>query len=375
MKNFLRKRYSKVTSLLPRGWEVITLLAVLVMQPLRAAPMDAMLDARPARYYQYGFLEIGGDVVNKSVDVFGYRNEKDTANGVGDYEGGHLRLGWQLTDRLWVEGGGRKRRISYGPDKPEIESYSAAAQYRLIDQPAVGHWMPDIAVRAGYWTNKTDYFSKSTASEIDVKLFGSSQRVKIDSAEIRDAKDQQRQADLVFSWAVRSNLSVSISAGVGSGDVTIGSIAAKQASIGNVQNIGGCSGTVQLAAIGDIKLDNAIAVDGEVCHEHTYKQIGANLQWLPIQDVSLRAGYLYQSIDRKKIDDLVKEYGGKPISEGHTLIGEAAYRFAKFGQIFVRGQLMSGPFLGEIPMLYNRITAPRFDREYGFVSIGLILDF
>jgi hypothetical protein len=41
----------------------------------------------------------------------------------------------------------------------------------------------------------------------------------------------------------------------------------------------------------------------------------------------------------------------------------------------VRGQLMSGPFLGEIPFLYNRITAPRFDKEYGFVTVGLILDF
>lgn len=350
------------------------LLATSLTLPARAAPMDAMLDARPARYYQYGFMEFSSDVVNKSVDVFGYRNEKDAVNGVGDYAGGHLRLGWQLTDRLWVEGGAWKRKITYGPDKPEIESYSAAAQYRLIDQPAVGHWLPDVAVRAGYWMNNSDYFRKSTASQINVNFFGTSQLFKIDSAEIRDAKDKQRQVDLVLSWFLQPNLSASISAGIGSGKVTIGGISAEQFGLA-IQNIGGCSGTVQLTAFGTVEIKDAIAVDREVCHEHTYRQIGANIQWLPIQNVSLKAGYLFQTIDRKRIDDLVKDYGGKPITEGHTLIGEAAYRFAKFGQVFLRGQLMSGPFLGEIPMLYNRITAPRFDREYGFVSMGLILDF
>jgi hypothetical protein len=348
-------------------------IASLLAAPAFSAPLDALLDARPARNYMYGFIEVGGDFVNDTVDVFGVRDEKDAANGVGDYTGGHLRLGWQFTDRLWLEGSAWQRQVTYGLDKPEIESFAVATQYRFFDQPSVGSPQPDAAIRFSYWMNRADEIKRSSPVASNDPFLA-----LLQSSQVSSARDDQQQVDLLLAWAIKSNLSATFFAGVGQGKVSIGGISGRYENI-SVRNAGGCSNSFLLSAgQSETLLPSGLAtlvVDQDVCYDHSYAQLGTNIQWMPFQDLTLRAGYVFQKIDRQRVDDRIRQDGDKPITEGHTLIGEAAYRFAKFGQVFVRGQLMSGPFLGEIPFLYNRITAPRFDKEYGFVTVGLILDF
>ena len=59
----------------------------------------------------------------------------------------------------------------------------------------------------------------------------------------------------------------------------------------------------------------------------------------------------------------------------HTLLGELAYRLAPGVRVFVRGQAMSNQMLSEMPLLYNSLTARRFNERYGILSAGVMASF
>ncbi|MFM8556295.1 MAG: hypothetical protein ACKODG_09000, partial [Betaproteobacteria bacterium] len=59
----------------------------------------------------------------------------------------------------------------------------------------------------------------------------------------------------------------------------------------------------------------------------------------------------------------------------HTLLGEVAYRMAPGVRVFARGQAMSNQMLSEMPLLYNVLTARRFNERYGVLSAGLMASF
>jgi hypothetical protein len=44
-------------------------------------------------------------------------------------------------------------------------------------------------------------------------------------------------------------------------------------------------------------------------------------------------------------------------------------------RVFVRGQAMSNQMLSEMPLLYNSLTARRFNERYGILSAGVMASF
>ena len=145
------------------------LLAAIWTQPLSAAPMDAFLNA--VSHYRAGTtqVEIAYDVVNKTLDPFGIRAKDPVFGGtnVGDYNGYHIRGGYGLTDRLWLDGGLWQRKIAYRNDIEDITSWQAAAQYRLTDKDR-----PDAqyAVRLGIWGDSAPVVNKNTPTNIRLAL-------------------------------------------------------------------------------------------------------------------------------------------------------------------------------------------------------------
>jgi hypothetical protein len=98
---------------------------------------------------------------------------------------------------------------------------------------------------------------------------------------------------------------------------------------------------------------------------------------VPLGNWAVRGGYQYFSIRRDSVDAAISS---RPVDNvvyrtNHTLLGEVAYRIAPGVRVFVRGQAMSNQMLSEMPLLYNTLTARRFNERYGVLSSGLMMSF
>lgn len=344
------------------GW----LLALCVSAPAQAAPLDALLAVDPAPGHGWARLEASADFVNGAIDVFGLRNAADEQRGLGDYSGAHLRGGGWITPRLWLEGGIWKRSIAYGPDKPRIDSHQLAAQYLLID-PAESRGRQGLAIRLGYWGDRSALLRKSTPSTLTV----GERSLTVDEVSVSGARDHQWQADLIGAWPLGRTLTLNAFVGAGTGRVSIGGISVRRGEL-TATNAGGCSDTID---VGGFEFDDLIPVDGEACYRARSLQAGFNLRWSPNDAWSLAGGYSVQRLSRDRVDVIVESRGGTAYRVAHTLVGQVTYKVAPAVRVFGRGQLMSGPFLGEVPFLYNSITANRFGRAYGIASLGVIVEF
>lgn len=335
--------------------------------PAAAAPLDALLSVDPAHGADRGFVEGGFDFVNGAVDILRLRDEADAQRGLGDYSGGHLRLGGWVTPRVWLDGALWRRSISYGPDKPRIDSHQLAAQYLLTHPASVADGRPSFALRLGYWGDRSSLLRKSTPSS----LITSEGTFTVDEVSVDNARDRQLQVDLIGSWTLSPALTMNAFVGVGRSKVSIGGVSVRRGSLTGT-NAGGCSDTVRLAGF---ELQDLIQVDGEACYRATFLQLGANLRWKASERWTMVGGYSLQRLSRDRVDDIVESRGNDSYTLAHTLIGQVNYRLTPGVQVFGRGQLMSSPFLGEIPFLYNSITASRFGKAYGIATVGLVVEF
>jgi hypothetical protein len=98
---------------------------------------------------------------------------------------------------------------------------------------------------------------------------------------------------------------------------------------------------------------------------------------VPLGNWAIRGGYQYFSIHRDGVDAFInsRPTDNTPYRINHTLLGEVAYRMAPGMRVFVRGQAMSNQMLSEMPLLYNSLTARRFNERYGILSAGVMASF
>jgi len=83
--------------------------------------------------------------------------------------------------------------------------------------------------------------------------------------------------------------------------------------------------------------------------------------------------YQYQRLWRNDIDDRVSNFGNSPIKDNHTLGAKFSYDFSPHVTGFIEGQVFQRNFVGDIPFLYNGVTASRLDKRYGLASVGITL--
>jgi hypothetical protein len=86
---------------------------------------------------------------------------------------------------------------------------------------------------------------------------------------------------------------------------------------------------------------------------------------------ALRAGYQFQHLNRTNVDDLIVSRGGVSYQNNHIVVADVFRKVSNNTAVFVRGQAMSNQFVGEIPFVYNSVTASKFGRRYGLVSMGV----
>jgi hypothetical protein len=338
---------------------------------LCAAPLDAFLSAETHMKTGEGQLELAYDAVNSTLDIFKVRANDPVYGGtsVGDYSGQHLRGGYELTDTLSLDGGLWRRKIEYRGDRQSLSSWQVAAQYRLFE---TGYRSDaSYALRLGAWGDSAGSLSKSTPTVLQGK--------KLDTVNVINPKDIQVQLDLLGTWRLGNQAYWSAFVGTGASRVTVGSVSA------TYTTQSGCTfnliftATASIATLaapcGDLLSANVSAptnVLRETSYNSRYYQAGTALRW-HYDNWQLTGGYHFQYLNRNGIDDLIAGRGGVAYKKNRIVAGEILRKIGQRSAAFVRGQMMSNQFAGEIPFTYNTITANKFDRRYGFVSFGILI--
>lgn len=384
------------------------LLTAAALTPAAAAPLDFTLTARPGERGARQ-LEVAVDAMNDTFDVFDVRGRDPVYGGtnVGDYRGAHLRGGWRIDERWWVDAALWRRRIDYRSDRGSLGSWQLAVQYRFAGGPggAIGAGgaggaggaagtpgnatAADIAsaatawaVRASVWGNRSGSLDKRSATS----LVG----YTMDSVHVDRPRDTQWQFDLIGTRGA-ADASLSWFAGIQRGKIdysrlggtaTAGTcpyavaFGATHTVLTQTADCTGSGGT--LAAGTQLTLANSVLgfdPRGALAYTATVLRAGVNAhrRWGAWH---LRGGLAWEHHDRgKALENAARGLSGTYDSGNLAAALEVGYRFTPGLTGFVRGSAWQHQLMGEVPFLYNAVTAKRSDRRYGIVSIGVSASF
>lgn len=360
-------------SMLSAGRFIAFCCALPVCEMAVAAPLDAFLAADQHLAVREFRLEAGYDAVNKTLDVFKVRDNDPLYGGtsVGDYRGTHLRATYSPLERWSIEGGLWQRKISYRVDDENISSWQTAVQYRLFESGYTSS--TSYALRLSAWGNRASSLNKSSPTTLLDRT--------LDTLSVSNPTDHQLDLNLLATWRLSDRTEASVFIGAGKSRVGVDSISGSYtAADGCRYNLAFLATTVvaKLASpcggFIDATVTSAVSYDiqREASYNASYVQLGGMWQWHNL-DWRLTGGYHFQKLSRDHVDDLVTGRGGTSYRNNHILIGEVARKIGKNSAVFVRGQLMSNQFVGEIPFAYNSLTASKFSSRYGLASFGVML--
>lgn len=349
-----------------------------------AAPLDALLSTEPSHVKAPDSsveLELGYDVANDRVDFLRLRPD-GASTSTGDYYGRSLRAAWDATPRLRVEGGLTKRRLVFKSFDADVTTWQLAAQYLVLGAepgPYESLRQPQLAVRASAWGDSASGFDR----ELNYK-FGSN---TFRSLHAEKPRDTQLQFDVIAGWPVNANLHLNGIVGIGYSKVTLDGVSGVAArSNGDLCDVTLTPATFHSVCVNpktgskttltEPSSDNSFGVDINKearYHALTY-QAGINATWRS-GDWLFRGGLLHVTHRRSDVEDVVRSRGDSPVRSNQVLVLEAGYKPTDKSLVFLRGQVLTHQFLGEIPMTYNSVSAGQFDKRYGFLTLGLALAF
>lgn len=345
----------------------------------QAAPLDALLTATPERASSGLRLELGLDLVNRSIDFSTSADpaEQSPATTSGDYRGGQLLAAWRASDRLWLSGGLWQRRISNAVDHFDYTGWQLAGQWRLTD--ASGR-MPALALRLGAWGNRASVTEATTPVRVPGAI--------LDTVTVDSPSDRQLQADLVATWPLSTQLDVSAVLSAGRSQLRYGGLTATTTRNGCPYNLvftgNDIFGTLAQPCTGtgggvirqfyDSSGDYGVDVAREIAWSGRFLQIGANVRWLQ-GDWQLAGGYLLHAVRRDDVDAILARRGDPVHRHNHVFVAEAAYRVLPQVSVFGRAQISSHLFLHDIPVTYNASTSGSFGNRFSLVTLGLRADF
>ncbi|WP_151194562.1 hypothetical protein [Candidatus Symbiobacter mobilis] len=335
------------------------------------APLDALLTADQFHYSGELRFEVGLDAMNDTLDVLHLRAKDPTYGGtqVGDYSGQHVRVAYAVRPTLLVEGALARRSVQYRTDEESIDSWQMAAQQRLYgnaDSPA------HAAVRLSLWGNRSDELRKSSATAV--------QGLTVQDLRVLDLSDHQEELDLLGSWRLTEASTLSAFFGIGRSAVSTGDMTATYVDGQGCQYAMSFTPTqtsgTRIAPCGSslAAFSTSLSPLAEFSYGGSYTQWGGMWQWQR-GPWALRAGMQWLRLDRDNVDAKIAQNGGTPYEDNQILVVDVIHALNEQIAIFVRGQAMRHQFVGEIPFLYNSATAHKFDRRYGYVSVGLHVAF
>ena len=352
-----------------------SLLAALLAPVVFAAPLDVLLTATPERADSRGRVEVSLDQATGSL---AYSTSADPSDQVptvtrGDYSGVQLQGAWRATDRIWLSGGLWQRRISNAADRFDYRSWQLAGQWRVNDAAGA---VPAVALRLSGWGNRASVTDSTTPVRVPGAI--------LNTVTVARPSDRQLQADLVATWPVSSQLDVTALLGGGVTRLSYGGLTA-------TTRIGGCDyhlkfrgndifGTLSEPCTGggggvirqfyDSSGDYGVDVAREIAWSGRFMQIGGNAQWRN-GAWSLTGGYLFFTIRRDNVDNILASRGKPVVRHNHQLMLEAAYGLQPNWSPFVRAQVSSNLFFNDVPVTYNTSTSGSFGSGYSVVTISL----
>ncbi|MDH4390385.1 MAG: hypothetical protein QE285_03045 [Aquabacterium sp.] len=341
---------------------------------LRAAPLDALVSALPPTAATRWAVEIGYDAANRQLDVLGMRPRRaDGSDGPsGDYSGGHLQVGVAATPTLRLEGAVWKRNIAYVSTLADVTTWQLAGQWQMLTS---ANGERALALRAGAFGSHTPLLRRTTSTRV--------QGVTFTSAQVTNPRDLQLQLDLVASMRLAPALTLSAFAGAGRSQVDFDAVRATTRSKDGCQFDVSFEGGKVVAVCENngstIRVSTPASVYGiDVAKEARYTatslQLGANLGWQP-GDWRLRAGLQAMQIDRGSVDDIVQQRGGKVFRSNTVGVLDVGYRLLPSSLVFLRAQVLAHQFVGEVPLMYNSLTATQHRRRYGIATLGVAHSF
>jgi len=329
-----------------------------------AAPLDALLTVAETQRAGDSHLELSVDAVNSTLDIFKLRASDPVYAGssVGDYTGGHLLADYAVSNQLAIKAGYWLRQLTYGADTERIQSWQLATQYRLSKDEAP----ITFAIQTAAWGNSSTQLSKSTPTS----MMG----LTVDKIQVNQLQDFQLELNGIASGNWTQRLRWSSFAGIGNSRVSTGNLLLDAYGCQISLNQSGQGTVLNKCSSGLVALYIPPSLMPVLNYQDKYVQLGGSLVWHSAP-WEVRGGYQYQIHQRESVDAQIQSQGGKTYQSNHIFIADLQYEFLKNQAIFLRGQLMSNQFLGEIPFAYNSVTASKFDRSYGLVSVGVRLGF
>lgn len=366
-----------MTARLPTAWRRLAACGLLLATAgaAAAAPLDALLSAAPTApdNHWHGQLELAGDLANSTLDVFGWRSRDAQLAGtqIGDYHGRHWRAAASV-DRFSFEVGSWQRRIQDRSDEHHLQSWQAAAQVRFGGLDDERH----LALRLALWGNRTGQLTRSTNTRLNVEGLDT----QVQQVTLQSPSDRQAQLDGIFTQSWRTHrFSAFVGGGAGrvdndgvTGRSSIGSCP-YQLSFGADYLTATPSGNCGLV----IRVPNALlpyAADPETHYRTRFIHAGLSHAWQG-ETWSTRIGWEHQFWRRPTIDPLIEQRGGTAYTHNDIVIAELGARLGLHWRTFLRAQVMSHQFLGEVPLGYNTLTASKFGKAYGFASAGIVVGF
>lgn len=339
----------------------------------RAAPLDPLLSAAPTAPddHWHGELLLAGDRINETLDILNLRSSDPRYAGtrIGDYRGQHLEArlshaGWRVEGHLW------QRHIQDRTDEHALQSWQVAGQWRLGDVDDTAH----AALRLSAWGNQAGQLARSTNTRLSVDGLDT----QVQSLSVRSPRDRQVQFDAIGSLTTGTHR--------WSGFVGLASSQVSNDAVTGRSTIGNCGyqldfGNTHLTATPDnqcvdglvVRIPNALlpyAAAPETHYRARMLHVGLSHTWRG--DVfGTRIGWEHQWWRRPTIDPLISQRGGTPTTHNDVAIAELSARLTPHWQAVLRAQVMSHQFVGDTPMLYNTLTASRFGKAYGFVTLGV----
>lgn len=356
------------------------LLVLCLALPATAAPLDALLTATPEQIAPNGYLEVGADHMNQTLDFFNIRDSNKLAAGssAGDYHGSHIEGGYKVTEGAWLSGSLWQRNISGLADNVyHFTSWQAAGLYRFAEQDGK---IPAIAIKLSAWGNYASEMGSTSPVHVPGATLVKNQN--LNTVKITDPSDRQLQADLIGTWKLSPSTDVNVLLSAGSTQLSYGELSGTA-----TLNSDGCN--YQLNFIGNSILGTCaqpykqfldssgsygVNVKKELGWRGNFIQVGANAAWRS-GPWTLRGGYLFYAVQREAVDDILASRGWTVYNQSQNLLLEANYRFHPHLTAYARSQFSSTMFFNEMPVTYNTFSSDLFGTRYSLFTVGLRADF
>lgn len=347
---------------------LITLLSLcLFPRPGGAAELyqfGVLLDTPMAYVLPEGRLEVTPfyQAVNDTIDIFDYRDSEEKAAGVelgsyGDYSAMGLMINFGVSDKTAFHFKGQSRKIDYSRSVMDVDSFNASLRHNFYKG---SNLFPILAIEPHYYYNRGHSITYSGTETITKTGEG---------------------------WAAEYGpFPYSITAG-GLKDKNMGLslLASKQ-----INSMAGINFFYRYDRITvESEIDYSLPADleekiaeqwskwdqikqGLISSEYseTDHSLGVGLLLTPGENWMITGTYRFVKASRDIDDIIAQDYNTNHIFKGRITYFVHPFNKYTIG-LSLDGTYFSNRLIGEIPFLYNTLTAHKYDRAYGFAGFSI----